>query len=119
VLAPSNQHSHSTRALRTWQETVPRVVLSLLSDTRSALQCAVVTARNAAKRPKDPHVARDTVETLAGHLGAALESVAERLSRPRQRRREARFAQLRQEMLRPPSAEPPGRPDPAPDDGTR
>ena len=44
------------------------------------------------------------IETVAGHVGTALESVAERLSRPGRRRREDRFAQLREEMLRPPSA---------------
>jgi hypothetical protein len=76
-----------------------------------------VTARHASHRSNDPPVGRNAVETVAWHLGAALESIAERLSRPRRGRREARFAELRQEMLRPPSAALPGRPDPAPDDG--
>ena len=73
-------------------------------ETRSAIHCAVMNTRHAAKRWNDSRVGRDMVETLGWHLGAALESVAERLSRPRRRRREERFAQLRQEMLRPPTA---------------
>jgi hypothetical protein len=64
---------------------------------------AEVTARRTAKR-SNARVGRDAIETVACHVGAALESVAERLSRPGRRRREDGFARLRQEMLQPPSA---------------
>jgi hypothetical protein len=78
-----------------------------------------VTARRPARR-SNPRVGRDAIETVAWRLGAALESVAERLSRPHRRRREDSFARLRQEMLQPPSATTPGRPsDPGPDDAAR
>jgi hypothetical protein len=72
----------------------------------------VVTARHTAKRSNAP-LGRDAIETAAWHVGAVLESVAERLSRPGRRRREDSFARLRQEMLRPPSAVS----DRGPDDG--
>jgi hypothetical protein len=74
----------------------------------------MVTARHTAKRSK-ARAGRDAIETVGWHVGAALESVAERLSRPGRRRREDSFARLRQEMLEPPSAAS----DRGPDDDVR